>query len=114
MIKLTKEEYEIHKNQKVCSIYNNEFSAYDGDKNYYKVKNYCKFSGKYIESCHKICKVKLNSLKEIPIIFINFQKTIFSRANLFKSNKCSIRFINRQSNVINDKRWGKSRNNKSN
>ena len=96
MIKLTKEEYEIHKNQKVCYIYNKEFSAYDGDKSYYKVKNYCKFSGKDIESCHKICKVKLNLLKGIPIIFINFRKTIISMASLFKSNKCSIRFINRQ------------------
>ena len=54
MIKLTEEEYENHKNQKVCYLCNKEFSAYGEDKNYYKVKNYCKFAGKYQGSCHKI------------------------------------------------------------
>ena len=34
MIKLTEEEYENHKNQKVCYICNKEFSAYNDDKNY--------------------------------------------------------------------------------
>ena len=66
---MNKKEYENHKNQKVCYIYNKEFSAYDEDKNYYKVKNYCKFSGKYQGSCHKICRSKCRSLKEILIIF---------------------------------------------
>ena len=48
-----------HRNQKVCYICNKEFSAYDEDKNYYKVKNYCKLTGKYQGSCHKICKIKM-------------------------------------------------------
>ena len=38
LIKLTEKEYENHRNQKVCYI----FCAYDEDKNYYKVKNYCR------------------------------------------------------------------------
>ena len=59
------------RNQKVCYICNKECSAYDEDKNYYKVKNYCKFAGKYQGSCHKICRSKCRSLKEIPIIFHN-------------------------------------------
>ena len=71
LIKLTKEEYENHKNQKVCYICNKEFTAYDEDKNYYKVKNYCKFTGKYQGTCHKICRSKYNTLKEVPIIFHN-------------------------------------------
>ena len=56
LIKLTEEEYEIHKNQKVCYICNKDFSTYDEDKNYYKVRNYCKFTGKHQGSCHKICR----------------------------------------------------------
>ena len=71
LIKLTKEEYENHKNQKVCYICNKEFIAYDEDKNYYKVKNYCEFTGKYQGTCHKICRSKYKTLKEIPIIFHN-------------------------------------------
>ena len=71
MIKLTKEEYENHKNQKVCYICNKEFTVYDEDKNYYKVKNYCKFTGKYQGTCHKIYKLKYKTLKEIPIILHN-------------------------------------------
>ena len=65
------EEYKNHKNQKVCYICNKEFSGYDEDENYYKVKNYCKCTGKYQGSCHKICRSKCRSLKEIPIIFHN-------------------------------------------
>ena len=71
MIKLTEEEYENHKNQKVCDICNKEFSAYDEEKNYYKVKNNCKFTVKHQGSCHKVCRSKCRSLKEIPIIFHN-------------------------------------------
>ena len=71
LIKLTEEEYENHKNQKVCYICNKEFSAYNEDKNYYKAKNYCKFTGKYQGSFHEICRSKCRSLKEIPILFHN-------------------------------------------
>ena len=71
MIKLTKVEYENHKNQNVCYICNKEFSSYDEDKNYCKVKHYCYFTGKYKDACHKICRSKCKSLKEIPIVFHN-------------------------------------------
>ena len=47
---------------------------YDEDKNYYKSKNYCKFTGKYQGTCHKICKLRYATLKEIPIIFHNGSK----------------------------------------
>ena len=63
------EEYENRKNQKVCYICNKEFSASDEDKNYYKVKKYCKFTGTYQGSCHKICRSKCRSLKETPLTF---------------------------------------------
>ena len=71
MIKLTKEEYENHKNQKVCYICNKKFSSYDEGKNYCKVKRYCYFTGKYKGACHKISRSKCKSLKEIPIVFHN-------------------------------------------
>ena len=48
-----------------------EFTAYDQDKNYYRVKNYCRFTGKYQDTCHKICMSKYKTLKEIPVIFHN-------------------------------------------
>ena len=70
-IKLTKEEYKNHKYQNACYICNKEFTAFDEDKNHYKAKNYCKFTGKYQGTCHKICKTKYTTLKEIPIIFHN-------------------------------------------
>ena len=57
--------------KKVCYICNKKFSAYDEDKRYYKVKNYCKFTGKNQGFCHKIFRSKCISLKEIPIIFPN-------------------------------------------
>ena len=40
-------------------------------KNYYKVKIYCKYTGKYQGTCYKICRFKDKILKEIPIIFHN-------------------------------------------
>ena len=71
LTKRTEEEYENHKNQNACYICNKEFTAYDEDKKYYKTKNYCKFTGKYQGTCHKICKIKYTTLKGIPIIFCN-------------------------------------------
>ena len=71
LIKLTKEEYENHKNQKICYICNKEFTAYDEGKNYCKAKNHCKFTGKYQGTSHNICKIKYTTLKEIPITFHN-------------------------------------------
>ena len=71
LIKLIEEEYENHKNKIFFYICNKEFSHYDEDKNYYKVKNYCKFTGRYQGFCHKICRSKCRSLKEITIIFHN-------------------------------------------
>ena len=55
-IKLSKKEYESHKNQSACYICNKKFTTYDEDKNYYKPKSYCKFTSKYQGTCHKICK----------------------------------------------------------
>ena len=69
LLEKTKEKYKSHKNQNACYICNKEFTAYDEDKNYYKAENYCKFTGKYQSTCHKICKIKYTTLKEIPIIF---------------------------------------------
>ena len=40
-------------------------------KNYYKVKIYCKYTGKYQGTCYKICRFKDKILKDIPIIFHN-------------------------------------------
>ena len=61
----------IIKIKKVCYICIKEFSACDEDKNYFKVRNYCKFTGKYQDYCHKICRSRCRSLKEIAIMFHN-------------------------------------------
>ena len=37
--------------------------------NYYKAKNCCKSTGKYQGICHKICKIRYATLKEVPIYF---------------------------------------------
>ena len=69
MIPLTKEEEENYNNQKVCYICKKEFDK--SDKNHYKVRDHCHYTGKYGGEAHNICNLRYKIPKEIPIVFHN-------------------------------------------
>ena len=57
MIPLTDEENEFYEEQKVCNICKKGFSI-DNDKKYYKVRDYCQYTGKYRGAAHSICNLR--------------------------------------------------------
>ena len=54
MISLTKEDMEIHNQQKVCYICKRRFSTDDRNKKYHKVKYHCHYTVKYRSVAHDI------------------------------------------------------------
>ena len=69
MIPLTKKEEENYNNQKVCYVCKKEFDK--SDKNYYKVRDHCHYTGKYRGVAHNICNLRYKIPKEIPVVFHN-------------------------------------------
>ena len=69
MIPLTEKEEKHHNKQKVCYIYKKEFNTYD--KNHYKVRDHCHYTGKYRSPAHNICNLRYKTPEEIPIVFHN-------------------------------------------
>ena len=55
MIVLTRDEWEFHSKQEVCYISKKGFTTYDSNKEYYKVKDHCHYTGKYRGAAHNIC-----------------------------------------------------------
>ena len=64
----------IKKSKKKCFICNNRFS-YDNDskkfKNYKKVRDHCRYTGKYRGAAHSICNLQYKTTKKIPVVFHN-------------------------------------------
>ena len=54
MMPLTEEEKRNHSKQKVCYICKKGFTTYDSNKEYYKVKDHCHYTGKYRGAAHNI------------------------------------------------------------
>ena len=73
MIPLTKEEESNYSKETNCHICKKRFINYedDYDKKYYKVKDYCYYTGTYKGAAHNNCSLKYKVQKEIPIIFHN-------------------------------------------
>ena len=71
IIPLTKKEKKIHRKQKVCYIYKKGFSTDNGNKEYFKVKDHCHYTGKYRGAAHRTCNLRCKTPKEIPIVFHN-------------------------------------------
>ena len=69
MILLTKKEEENYNNQNVCYICKKEFDK--SDKNHYRVRDHCHYTGKYRGVAHNICNLRYKIPKEIPIVFHN-------------------------------------------
>ena len=65
----TKKERKAHRDQKVCYIYKRAFSS-DDDK-YYKIKDHCYYTGRYLGAAHVVCSKKCKISKEIPVVFHN-------------------------------------------
>ena len=72
MIPLTNDEKKIHCKQKVCYICKKGFSNDDDDnKKYFKIRDYCHYTGKYKGAAHDICNLRYKAPKEIPVVFHN-------------------------------------------
>ena len=39
------------------------------NKNYFKVRNHCYYTGRYRGAAHSICNLRYKKLKEIPVVF---------------------------------------------
>ena len=71
MIPLTYEENKSYEKQKVCYIFNEEFSTDDDNKKYHKVRSHCHYTGKYRGAAHNICNVRYKTPKVILVVFHN-------------------------------------------
>ena len=71
MISLTDKETKFYESQKVCHICKKEVSLDKNDKNYYKVRGRCHYTGKFRGLPYLICNFKYNTPKKIPIVFHN-------------------------------------------
>ena len=47
------------------------FSADDGNKKYYKVRDHCHYTGKYRGAAHDIWNLRYKTPQEIPLVFHN-------------------------------------------
>ena len=64
----------MHIKQKICHICKKGFSTDDGNKEYFKVKDHCHYTGKYRGAVHNICNLRYKTPKEISIVFHNGSK----------------------------------------
>ena len=67
-ILLTPGEKKDYDEQKVCYICKKEFDNNDNDK---KVRDHCRYTGKYRGAAHNICNLRYKIPKEIPVVFHN-------------------------------------------
>ena len=44
---------------------------FSNNKNHWKVRDHCHFTGKYISPAHSVCNLKFNVPNEIPVVFHN-------------------------------------------
>ena len=94
MLALTKEEIKSHKDAKVCHICGKRFpKELANDKNYWKVRDHCHYTGKYRGAAHSICNLKFNVPNEIPVVFHNgsdydYHFIIKKLANEFEGFEC--------------------------
>ena len=58
MIPLTKEEKNLHNDQKVCHTCKIIFITDYNNKKYHKVKDRCHYTGEYRDAAHDICNLR--------------------------------------------------------
>ena len=69
MIPLTTEDKIYHKEQEVCYLCKKEFDT--SNKKHHKVRDHCRYTGKYKGAEHNICNLRYKIPKEIPVVFHN-------------------------------------------
>ena len=57
--------------QKVCHIFKRIFSTDDDNKKYHKVKDHCRYTGKYRGAANDMCNLRYKIPTEIPVVFRN-------------------------------------------
>ena len=68
---LTCKEKKSYQKQKVYYICKKGFSTDDANKKYYKVRDYCYYTGKNRGAIHNICNLRYKTPKEILVVFHN-------------------------------------------
>ena len=72
MLPLTEEELKSHQGAKICYICGKTFlKKFAKNKNCWKVRDHCHFTGKYRDAAHSIYNLKLNLPNKIPVVFHN-------------------------------------------
>ena len=75
MIPLTDKEKEMHENQKICYICEQEFCTNENnDKEFRKMRKVgddCHYTGKYKGAAHSNCNLNYKIPREIPVVFHN-------------------------------------------
>ena len=69
LIPLTTEEKIHYNEQEICYMCKEEFDK--SDKKHYKVRDHCRYTGKYGSAAHNICNLRYKIPKEIPEVFHN-------------------------------------------
>ena len=69
MIPLTHEGIKFNEKQKLCYIWEKEFSSDKNDEN--EIRDHCHYTGKFRGSVHNICNLRYKIPKEIPVVFHN-------------------------------------------
>ena len=70
-IPLTKEEKRSNRTSRRCYICKKQFSTDDKNKKNYKVRDHCRYTGKYRGAAHDICNVRYKMPKKNPVVFHN-------------------------------------------
>ena len=68
IIPLANDEEKSYEKQKVCHIWEKEFSTV---KKYRKVKDHCHYTGRFRGAAHSICNLRYKIPREIPVVFHN-------------------------------------------
>ena len=61
----------MHNKQKVCYIWKKRFSTDDSSKKYHKVRDHCRYTGRYRGAAHDTRNFRYKIPKEIPVVFHN-------------------------------------------
>ena len=71
MIRLTKEEKRSHCTSRRCYICKKKFSTDDNNKKYHRVRDHCRYTGRYRGAAHDICNLRYKIPKEFPLVLHN-------------------------------------------
>ena len=72
MLPLTKEKIKSHQDAKVCYFCRKRMlQKLAESKNYQKIRDHCHYIGKYRDTAHSICDLKINVPNKISVLFPN-------------------------------------------